>query len=87
MLLPSSHSTLWSGNQAKRAASGNPRRGETPMGQHAIDRFWCSVPQRVLGELLRKRLNQTNESDEGIKQNMAVCCAYTADRHIYKETL
>lgn len=52
------------------------------MGQHAIDRFWRSVPQRVLGELLRKRLNQTNESDEGIKNNMAVCCAYTADRHI-----
>ena len=31
MLLPSSHSTPWSGNQAMRAAPGDPRRDEISM--------------------------------------------------------
>ncbi|MCM1226693.1 MAG: hypothetical protein NC320_04605 [Clostridium sp.] len=31
MILPSSHSTPWSGNQAMRAAPGEPRRDEISM--------------------------------------------------------
>ena len=54
MLLPSSHSTPWSGNQAMRAASGDPRRDEISMRLIRCQSFPMFRRDGCQGQISRK---------------------------------